>query len=232
MRGVDAAEKSSVASAAPRRAADRGAPCARTRAAHHQASVDRQGRRPNSRPRSRRMGQLKTAGHAQAAGRARSTSSRPARFSPARSSSSSSRSEASDAPAVKARWAKQQAAWAASGNALAPYSFALAGGNPRRGGAPVLREPGAALRALPQGRRRRRRSRSRPLAHRRAEEARSTCSSPSSSRARTSPRVSTCVTLQLKNGATETGSVASETPTRDRAQARRRHARPPSIRSR
>jgi quinoprotein glucose dehydrogenase len=42
--------------------------------------------------------------------------------------------EKSDAPAVKARWAKQQAAWAASGNALAPYSFALAGGNPYRGG--------------------------------------------------------------------------------------------------
>ncbi len=41
--------------------------------------------------------------------------------------------EASDAPAVKARWAKQQAAWAASGNPLASYSFALAGGNPGRG---------------------------------------------------------------------------------------------------
>ena len=41
--------------------------------------------------------------------------------------------EASDAPEVKARWAKQQAAWTASGNALAPYSFALAGGNPDRG---------------------------------------------------------------------------------------------------
>jgi quinoprotein glucose dehydrogenase len=35
---------------------------------------------------------------------------------------------------VKARWAKQQAAWTASGNALAPYTFALAGGNPYRGG--------------------------------------------------------------------------------------------------
>ena len=34
---------------------------------------------------------------------------------------------------MKARWEKQQAAWAASGNALAPYSFALAGGNPWRG---------------------------------------------------------------------------------------------------
>ncbi len=41
--------------------------------------------------------------------------------------------EKSTAPAVKARWAKQQAAWAAGTNPLAPYSFALAGGDPRRG---------------------------------------------------------------------------------------------------
>jgi quinoprotein glucose dehydrogenase len=39
----------------------------------------------------------------------------------------------SEAPAVKARWEKQQAAWASSGDALAPYRFALEGGNPRRG---------------------------------------------------------------------------------------------------
>ncbi|MEO8018963.1 MAG: HEAT repeat domain-containing protein [Pseudomonadota bacterium] len=42
--------------------------------------------------------------------------------------------EKSTSPAVKARWQKQQAAWAAGGNALAPYSFALAGGNVYRGG--------------------------------------------------------------------------------------------------
>jgi quinoprotein glucose dehydrogenase len=42
--------------------------------------------------------------------------------------------EKSDAPEVKARWAKQQAAWKASGKALAEYSYALAGGNARRGG--------------------------------------------------------------------------------------------------
>jgi quinoprotein glucose dehydrogenase len=42
--------------------------------------------------------------------------------------------EKSGAPAVKARWAKQQADWKASGDKLAPYGFALAGGNPRRGG--------------------------------------------------------------------------------------------------
>jgi len=40
---------------------------------------------------------------------------------------------ASEAPAVKARWEKLQAAWAASGNALAPYQFALTGGNFYRG---------------------------------------------------------------------------------------------------
>jgi quinoprotein glucose dehydrogenase len=42
--------------------------------------------------------------------------------------------EKSEAPSVKARWARQQAAWTASGNTLAPYAFALAGGNPTRGG--------------------------------------------------------------------------------------------------
>jgi putative heme-binding domain-containing protein len=42
--------------------------------------------------------------------------------------------EKSDAPEVKARWAKQLAAWKASGNALADHGFALAGGDPRRGG--------------------------------------------------------------------------------------------------
>ncbi len=39
----------------------------------------------------------------------------------------------SEAPAVKARWEKQQAAWTSSGDALAPYRYALEGGNPRRG---------------------------------------------------------------------------------------------------
>jgi len=39
----------------------------------------------------------------------------------------------STAPAVKARWEKQQATWAASSDALAPYRYALDGGNPRNG---------------------------------------------------------------------------------------------------
>ncbi len=41
--------------------------------------------------------------------------------------------EKSTAPAVKARWDRQKAAWESSGDPLASYSFALAGGDPRRG---------------------------------------------------------------------------------------------------
>jgi quinoprotein glucose dehydrogenase len=41
--------------------------------------------------------------------------------------------EKSNDAAVKARWQKQQAAWAAKGDPLAQYSFALAGGDPRSG---------------------------------------------------------------------------------------------------
>ena len=49
--------------------------------------------------------------------------------------------EASADPAVKARWEKQQAAWAATGDALAPYSFALAGGNAWRGAGQFYENP-------------------------------------------------------------------------------------------
>lgn len=41
--------------------------------------------------------------------------------------------EKSDVPAVKARWARQQAAWKASSDPLAAYAFALNGGNPWKG---------------------------------------------------------------------------------------------------
>jgi quinoprotein glucose dehydrogenase len=41
--------------------------------------------------------------------------------------------EKSEEPAVKAAWARQQAAWKASDDKLAAFSFALAGGNPRNG---------------------------------------------------------------------------------------------------
>jgi quinoprotein glucose dehydrogenase len=49
--------------------------------------------------------------------------------------------EASTAPAVKARWDKQQAAWASAGDALASYSFALAGGSPSRGARQFYENP-------------------------------------------------------------------------------------------
>ncbi len=41
--------------------------------------------------------------------------------------------EKSTAPAVQARWEKQKAAWAASGDDIAPYRFSLAGGDPWAG---------------------------------------------------------------------------------------------------
>ena len=122
----------SVAGPAPRGAADRrrGArPSARCPSSALSTST---APKPNSGRRSRRWA-ARSARDAEAAGGARSISSPPARFSRARRSSSSRPWRRARRPAVKARWAKQQAAWAASGNALAPYSFALAGGNPRRG---------------------------------------------------------------------------------------------------
>jgi quinoprotein glucose dehydrogenase len=120
--------------------------------------------------------------------------------------------EASDAPAVKARWAKQQAAWAAGGNALAAYSFALAGGDPRRGAGqffenqvlPCARchkafgEGGEAGPDLSQ-----------IGAQKKKEYLLESVIKPSAHIAAGFD----VVTLQLKNGATETGSVATETPT-------------------
>jgi len=49
--------------------------------------------------------------------------------------------EKSPAPEVKARWEKQKAAWAASKDALAPYSFALAGGDPELGSRTFYENP-------------------------------------------------------------------------------------------
>ena len=120
--------------------------------------------------------------------------------------------EASEAPAVKARWAKQQAAWAASGNALAPYSFALAGGAPYRGAGqfyenqvlPCARchkvgveggEAGPDLSLIG--------------AQKKKEYLLEAIIKPSAHIAAGFD----VVTITLKNGATETGSVASETPT-------------------
>ncbi|HEY6123435.1 MAG TPA: HEAT repeat domain-containing protein [Steroidobacteraceae bacterium] len=120
--------------------------------------------------------------------------------------------EASDAPAVKARWEKQQAAWAASGKALAPYTFALAGGNPWRGarefyGNPVLPcarchkvngeggEAGPELTLIG--------------AQKSKEYLLESIIKPSAHIAAGFD----VVTLQLKNGVTETGSITTETPT-------------------
>jgi quinoprotein glucose dehydrogenase len=116
--------------------------------------------------------------------------------------------EKSTAPAVKARWAKQQEAWNASGNALAPYAFALAGGEPRRGAGvffdnavlPCVRchkvggdggDAGPDLTLIGQ----------KP-----AEYLLESVVKPS---AHIAPGFD-IVTLQLKDGSTETGSVASE----------------------
>jgi putative heme-binding domain-containing protein len=120
--------------------------------------------------------------------------------------------EASGAPVVKARWAKQQAAWAASGDALAPYSFALAGGSPRRGGREFFQNQ-----VLPCAR-----------CHKVGGEGGEAGPDLSLIGAQKSKKYLLesiikpsmhiaagfdVVTLQLKNGTTETGSVASETPT-------------------
>ena len=86
MRGIDAAEKSSVAGAAPRGAADRGASRARSRAADHQALRPKV-RRPNNRRRSRRMGAAQGRRRRPSCWWLRSISSRRARCSRARRSS-------------------------------------------------------------------------------------------------------------------------------------------------
>jgi quinoprotein glucose dehydrogenase len=120
--------------------------------------------------------------------------------------------EKSEAPAVKARVEKLKASWAASGNALAPYSFALAGGDPYRGGGeffynevlPCARchkvggdggEAGPDLTLI--GKQKSKdyllESIIKPNAHIAAG--------------------FDLVTLTLKDGSTETGSLASETPT-------------------
>jgi quinoprotein glucose dehydrogenase len=120
--------------------------------------------------------------------------------------------EKSDDAAVKARWQKQQAAWAAKGDPLAPYAFALAGGNPRAGaeqffGNPVLPcarchiafgeggEAGPNLSLI---------GKEKPVAY------------LLESVIKPSAHIAAgfdIVTLTLANGETETGSVASESAT-------------------
>jgi quinoprotein glucose dehydrogenase len=120
--------------------------------------------------------------------------------------------EKSASPAVKARWEKQKAAWESGRDSLASYSFALAGGDPRRGGNQFFNNA-----VLPCAR----------------------CHVVGSDGGEAGPNLSRIgkektpqyllesilkpsahiaagfdtVTLQLANGETETGSIASETPT-------------------
>jgi quinoprotein glucose dehydrogenase len=120
--------------------------------------------------------------------------------------------EKSQAPAVQARWEKQKAAWAASGNALAPYASALEGGDPRRGGDQFYDNQ-----VLPCGRCHR--------AYGEGGEAGPDLSSIGKQKTpeyllesviKPSAHIAAGfdnVTFALENGETETGSVASETPT-------------------
>ena len=211
MRGIEAAEKSSASTLrlaalqiVARRAPERALPIVKR--------LSTEGSEAEQQAAFKAMGQLKTAETPKllvaaldqlAAGKVR----------PGAQLELIESAEASDAPAVKARWAKQQAAWAASGNALAPYSFALAGG-----------APGSRRRASSS---RTRCCRAHAATRWAAKAARQAPISRSSARRRSKeyllesiikPSVHIAagfdvVTLQLKNGATETGSVASETPT-------------------
>ena len=80
--------------------------------------------------------------------------------------------EGSDAPAVKARWEKQQAAWAASGEALAAWRVRTGGWRSlARRSTSSSEQPDSALRPLPQGVRRGWRGRAGSVAHRHAASA-------------------------------------------------------------
>jgi len=114
--------------------------------------------------------------------------------------------------AVKARWQKSQAAWAAKGDPLAPYSFALAGGDARAGAAQFFENQ-----VLPCARCH--------IAYGEGGEAGPNLSligkeKPVSylleSVVKPSAHIAAgfdMVTLALENGATESGSVASESAT-------------------
>ena len=210
MRGVDAAEKSNVANLrlaalqiVARHSPERALPIIKR--------LSTEGSEAEQQAAFRAMGQLKTVDTPKllvaaldqlAAGKVR----------PGAQLELIESAEASDAPAVKARWVKQQAAWAASGNALAPYSYALEGGVPMRGGREFFQNQ-----VLPCAR-----------CHKVGGEGGEAGPDLSLIGAQKSkeyllesiikPSVHIAagfdvVTLQLKNGVTETGSVASETPT-------------------
>ncbi len=131
MRGIDAAEKSSAAALrlaalqiVARRAPDRALPIIKR--------LSTEGSEAEQQAAFQAMGQLKAADTPKLLVAALDQLA-AGKVQPGAQLELIESAEASEAPAVKARWAKQQAAWAASGNALAPYSFALAGGAPDRG---------------------------------------------------------------------------------------------------
>ncbi|MBC8028390.1 MAG: HEAT repeat domain-containing protein [Steroidobacteraceae bacterium] len=120
--------------------------------------------------------------------------------------------EKSTAPAVKARWEKQKAAWDASKDPLAPYSFALAGGDPRRGagqffGNAVL--PCARCHVVGSDGGEAGPNLSRIGKEKTPEYLLESIIKPSAHIAAGFD----IVTLQLANGETETGSIARESPT-------------------
>jgi quinoprotein glucose dehydrogenase len=210
MRGVDAAEKSNAAplrlaalQIVARRAPERALPIVKR--------LSTEGSEAEQQAAFQAMGQLKTA-EAPKMLVAALDQLAAGKVQPGAQLELIESAEASDAPAVKARWAKQQAAWAASGDALAPYSFALAGGSPRRGAQeffqnqvlPCARchkvggeggEAGPDLSLIG--------------AQKKKEYLLESVIKPSAHIAAGFD----VVTLHLKNGVTETGSVASETPT-------------------
>ena len=188
MRGIDAAEKSSASALrlaalqiVARRAPERALPIVRR--------LSTEGSEAEQQAAFQAMGQLKTAETPKLLVAALDQLA-AGKVQPGAQLELIESAEASDAPAVKARWAKQQAAWAASGNPLAPYSFALAGGVPSAAGASSSRTRCCPARAATRwvAKAARRAPTSRSSVRRRR---RNTCSSPSSSRARTSPPAST-----------------------------------------
>jgi quinoprotein glucose dehydrogenase len=120
--------------------------------------------------------------------------------------------ERSSAPTVKARLARQKAAWEKSGDPLASYSFALAGGDPRKGGGEFFGNatlPCARCHVVGTDGGEAGPNLSRIAKEKDAKYILEAILEPS---AHIAPGFD-IVTLTLANGETETGSIARETPT-------------------
>ncbi len=118
--------------------------------------------------------------------------------------------EKSEAPAVKAKWAKQQAAWKASGKSLAEYGYTLEGGNPQAGAREFFQNevlPCARCHKVSGNGGEAGPDLTRIGKERDAQYLLESVIKPS---AHIAPGFDV-VTLTLKNGSTETGSVAEET---------------------